>query len=205
MSSLYAQQTNLKSVFVSANIGVYDVANDQFGKVYNSNLVFMPGITLGIPISTRIYFYNKLSYFSKDGVPVNNIYALQNGNWVLTSESKGGTAKFKEWLINSGLLYNLFLTDEYTFGINGGITFVSINEEKEGPSGSYSSTGKGGGLLGIFGGILLERNFDNSPFSIVGEVQYNFSRRDILSFVGNYGGFNINLGCRFYFSDRRKQ
>ena len=212
ISSLYAQQTNLKSAFVTANLGVYDVAQSQFDQVYNSNIGFLPGISLGLPISTRTYFYCKASYFSKDGVPEAYELELQNGKSVIVSEGREGTAKFREWLFNAGLLYNIFLSEEYTLGINGGISFVNFYEEKEGPAGSYSVISTGGGFLGFFGGVSLERNFDSSPFSIVGEVQYNLSRGDIQSFVGalqsftsNYGGLDINLGGRFYFNERRTQ
>jgi len=204
ISSLYSQQTNLKSVFVSANLGVYDIARNQFDKEYNSNLFFLPGFTLGIPISTRTYLYGKASYLSKDGVPIWYSYAFQNGNMVLTSESREGTAKFRELIINAGLLYNIFLSEGYTLSINGGIVFVSVNEDKEGPEGSSAKI-KGSGIIGLFGGTSIERNFDNSPFSIVGEVQYNFSRGEVISLSGNYGGLNINLGGRFYFRERRKQ
>lgn len=204
ISSIYAQQTNFKSAFISANLGIYDVAQSQFDQVYNSNIGFMPGISLGLPISTRTYVYCKASYFSKEGVPVIYSYELQNGNFVLSSESREGTAKFREWLFNAGLLYNIFLSEEYTLGVNGGIVLASIYEDKEVPTDSYPLTSSGGGLLGVFGGVSLERNFDNSPFSIIGEIQYDFSRSDILSAAGNNGGLNVNIGGRFYFHERRK-
>ncbi|MGA7723178.1 MAG: hypothetical protein WCA84_18570 [Ignavibacteriaceae bacterium] len=85
----------------------------------------------------------------------------------------------------------------------GGIKFFSIKENTNTPSSSSSSLV--GGLIGVFGGISIERNFDNSQFSLVGEVQYNLSREDIVSVVGDYSGQNINIGGRFYFSDRREQ
>ena len=202
MSSLYAQQTELKSAFISANLGAYVVAQSQFDKVYDSNIGFMPGITLGLPLSIRTYIYGKASYFFKNGTPINYTYDLQNGNFVLVSESKEGTAKFREWLFNIGLLYNIFLSEEYTLGINGGLTLVSLYEEKK--NSSYSVTSKGGGLLGFFGGLIIERNFENSPFSAIGAISYNLSRGDIQSFAGNYGGLNVNLGVRYYFNDRKR-
>lgn len=205
VSSLYPQQTNSKSVFISLNLGIYDVSNNQFNKAYNSNIGFLPGITIGLPFSTRTYLYGKASYFSKDGVPVIYTYDFQNGKSIVTSESKGGTAKFREWIYNIGLLYNIFLSEEFTLGVNGGIVFANTHEEQEDPAISLSATSNSFGLMGLFGGCILERNFDNSPFSIIGELQYNFSRKDVTSIVGNNGGLNVNLGGRFYFGKHRRQ
>jgi hypothetical protein len=125
---------------------------------------------------------------------------LQNGNPVVIPEGRGGSATFREWLFNAGLLYNFILSNNNTLGINGGIVLVSVNEQTNGPAGSYSVTTKGGGFLGLFGGVILERKFENSPFSVFGEVQYNLSRNGIISGLGNDGGLNMNLGLRFYFA-----
>lgn len=205
ISSLYAQQTNPQSAFGSLNVGIYDIAQNQFDKTYNSNIGFLPGITVGLPILTQTYLYGKISYFTKNGVPENNELELQNGNPVVIPEDRGGTATFREWLFNAGLLYDFILSNNYTLGINGGIVFVSVNEEKNGPAGSYWAVTKGGGFLGLFGGVILERKFENSPFSLVGEVQYNLSRSGIISGLGNDGGLNINLGLRFYFVSLNNQ
>lgn len=202
-STQILNMTNSKSVFISANLGVYIVAQDQFDRVYDSNMGFMPSVEVGLPVSTRTYLYGKISYFLKRGVPIFYQYELQNGNFVLVSETKDGSASFKEWIFNAGLLYNIFLTEEYTLGINGGLTFVSLSEERNSTvfnSVKYS----GGGLLGFFGGLMVERNFNGSPFSLTCEIAYNLSRGDIKTFVGNYGGFNTNLGVRYYFKERRR-
>ncbi len=202
ISTIFSQQKSMKSPFISANLGIYNIAESNFEQVYSSKVGFLPGITVGLPLSSRSYLYGKVSYFAKDGVPVNYSYILQNGNLVLSSEGKGGSAKFREWLFNAGILYNFFLSEDFTLGINGGLVFVSLNEKKNGPANSYSVTSTGGGLLGFFGGVNLEKNFVNSPFSLIGEIQYNLSRGDLQSFAGNYGGLNINLGARFYFNER---
>ncbi len=203
ISTIFSQQESRKTPFISANLGIYNIAENNFDQVYNSKIGFLPGITVGLPLSSCTYLYGKVSYFAKDGVPVNYTYILQNGNLVLSYEGKGGSAKFSEWLFNAGILYNFFLSDDFTLGINGGVVFVSLNETKNGPANSYSITNTGGGWLGFFGGVNLEKNFVNSPFSLIAEIQYNLSRGDIQSFAGNYGGLNINLGGRFYFNARR--
>jgi hypothetical protein len=63
---IYAQQTNLKSVFISANLGIYDIAQNQFEKEYNSSIGFAPAISLGLPLSTFSIQVKKLERIFSD-------------------------------------------------------------------------------------------------------------------------------------------
>lgn len=202
----HAQDINVKSAFVSVNVGGFLIANNGFEKVYDSKLGFAPGISLGLPLSTHMYLCGKATYFFKNGVPVVSTYSysFQDSTWTKISERKEGTARFREWIFNAGLLYNFFLSKEYTLGINGGATLINLYENRESAN-SGSSTLTGGGLLGYFGGAVLERNFENSPFTAFAEVQYNFSRNAIKAFVGDYGGLNLTAGVRYYFKKQNKQ
>ncbi len=203
ISSLYAQQTSLRSPFVSANVGIYDIAADQFAEQYNSSIGFLPSVSAGLPITTRMYLYGKVSYFVKNGVPITYNYKIQNGKLVLVSETKeGGTAKFMEWIINSGLLYNVFLSKEYTLGINAGIMGAIVNENAKDQTGSLRYNG-GDVNAGLFLGAIIERNFDSIHFSLIGEAQYDFTNWKGTSSTARYGGLNISVGGRFYFHDRR--
>ena len=203
-SPVISQTTELRSAFVSANLGGFVALREGFSKVYDSNIGFAFGAGLGLPLSTRMYLYGKATYFSKTGVPVIYTYTYQNGNLVSVTETRDGTASFKQWIINGGLQYNVFLSEEYALPINGGVTYTRISEEQRSSSGSVSSSTDGTGILGFFAGVGLERNFQDSPFSLFSEIQYNYSRRDILTQVGNYGGWNLTLGFRYYFEYRRR-
>ena len=196
VSVLSPQQNNKRSLFISAQAGIYNIALSQFAQQYNSSIGFMPSVAVGIPIiSKSIHLYVKGSYFAKNGVSIAYTYAIQNGNWVPVAESKGGTAKFKEWIINAGILYNIFLSEKYTLGINGGMVWEIVNENKKGPG--FNESNYGDGQVGVFVEAILERRFTNSPFSLIGQAQYNFTTWKILS-DSNYGGFNISIGGRFY-------
>jgi hypothetical protein len=203
-SPAVSQTVEQRSAFVSANLGGFVALREDFSKVYDSNLGFAFGGGLGLPLSSRMYLYGKATYFFKTGVPVIYTYTYQDGNLVSITERRDGTASFKQWIINGGLQYNVFLSEDYTFPINGGITYTRISEEQRSSSGSLSSSIDGTGILGLFGGVGVERNFQDSPFSVFAETQYNYSRRDILTAVGNYGGWNLTLGVRYYFKDRRR-
>jgi hypothetical protein len=202
--NIFPQQENNKSIFISANMGVYDIKKEQFEEAYKSKIGFSPSISIGLPFSTKTYLYGKVSYFYKAGTPILYSYYFQNGTLISASEEKNGTAKFKEWIYNIGILYNIFLSEDYTLGINSGIVIASINEDKQWTGGS-SVTSTGMGLLGVFGGLIIERNIANSPISILGEIQYNYSRESLISSVGDYGGLSVDVGCRFYLSKHRKQ
>lgn len=199
---IYAQQHEVKSVFVSANLGIYNIADDNFSKVYDSNMGFAPAISLGLPLSTRTYIYAKASYFIKNGVPYTSTYSLVNGQFVLTSEKREGTATFRELILNTGLLTKIFLSLDYTLGLDGGLTFVSQIEKSSNPSGSLKTTISADGLIGFFGGVMIERNFGLSPFSLTGDIQYNLSIRSVLGLQNN-GGVKADIGLRYYFKERR--
>jgi hypothetical protein len=200
-----ALSQDLRSVFISANTGIFLTAHENFSKVYDSNTGIVFGGTLGLPLSTRTYLYGKATYFSKRGVPVIATFAIQNGTPILISETRSGTATFRQWIFDAGLQYNLFLTEMFTIGFNGGLAYSTLSEEQRSADGSFSSSTSGIGSFGFFAGAALEKNFRGVPLSIVLEPQYNYSRRDLVGIIGDYGGLNISLGIRFYFSDRRLQ
>jgi hypothetical protein len=203
---LFSQTANSNKAFFSLDIGGTITAREDFDQVYSSKFGISYGAGFGIPLSSKLYIYGKATYFSKTGVPIfyTLTYDTTSGEFVKTNERKEGSASYSQWFFNPGLQYNFILSDEYTFAINGGFTFTRTDEEQKGLDGS-TSIAKGSGLLGYFGGIALEKNFIDSPFSIFAEAQYNFSRQNILNVIGNYGGTNLALGIHYYFKDRRKQ
>jgi len=195
------QSAKISSPFVSVNVGGFITTHEDFSKVYDSNLGFVFGGGAGLPLEKNWCLYGKVTYFSKTGVPVIYSYNYQNWHIVSTNERKEGTATFKQWIINGGFQYNEFLSEDFTLGINGGITFAIISEQERNSSGSVLSSTDGTSAFGFFIGLALERNFQDSPISAFIEAQYNYAIHDILS--GNYGGVNLSLGLRYYFKDRK--
>jgi hypothetical protein len=200
-SCAIAQQSNTRSVFIGVNAGLFNIERENFDKTYNSSAGFCPSLTIGIPVSTRSYLYGKVSYFSKSGTPSTFTYAYVDNTPGVTEEIKSGSADFSEWLFNAGFMYNFFLSEDFTLAVNGGLSFVNLNEEIK--TSGYSVKNNGGGFLGGFGGISLEKNFTGSHFSAVAEIQYNAAKENISSFMGNYGGLNASVGARYYFKERR--
>jgi hypothetical protein len=87
--------------------------------------------------------------------------------------------------------------------IYGGVTYTRVSETLPIPGTGVSSSLHGSGALGMFGGLAIEKNFLESPFSIFAEAQHNFVRHDLIDQVGDYGGANLTLGIRYYFKERR--
>ena len=205
-SSAQSQEINYRSPFISANLGVFVSSLKDFDRVYDSNLGIAFGAGIGLPLSSRTYIYGKATYFVKTGVPVLYTYTYQNGTLVNVSQTKtDGTASFHQWIINGGLQYNFFLSENFALGLNGGLTYTKISETMTSVNTTVTSTLDASGLLGFFAGMGLERSFSESPFSVFAEAQYNFVQHDILAAAGNYGGANLTLGLRYYFREHRRQ
>lgn len=200
--TIYAQNEKIKSAYLSIHLGMFLTSIENFDKTYDSQLGFVYGLGVGLPLSSRSYLYGKATLFSKSGIPVIQTYNFVNGMPVLVSETREGTASYTQWIINGGFLYNLFLSKDWTIGLNGGITYSIVSEEQKNNSGMISSSVVGSLIFGFFIGGVLEKNFDKSPFSIFIEPQFNFMRIDVLTYVGNFGGLNLNLGVRYYFKER---
>jgi len=201
--STYAQSDNLRSPFISVHSGVFLTSIHDFDKTYDSQSGLVYGLGVGLPLSTRSYWYGKATLFTKSGTPVIKSYNFENGMPIIVSEKREGYASYTQWIINGGILYNFFLTPDWTLGLNGGITYSIVSEEQKNNSGTIGSSISGSGIFGFFLGGVLEKNFDKSPFSIFVEPQFNFMQSAILSNFKNYGGLNLNLGVRFYFKNRR--
>ena len=193
-----AKNESPKIQFISLTAGGYLINLENFDDVYNSKMIFVVGANIGIPISSKIGFYLKANYLQKSGTPLIKTYSFQNGNLIIINERREGNAKFSMLFFNFGLQYNFLNSNNFTVGANGGITWSRINETQEYQGGGYEINGKG--ILGFFAGGMLEKKFQGKPFSVFTEIQYNMSRQDLLGFVGDYGGFNFNLGFRYYFS-----
>jgi len=200
---IYSQDQNFKTAFLSVHSGIFLTSIEDFDKTYDSQFGLVYGLGAGLPLSTRLYIYGKATLFSKSGTPVIKTYNFVNGTPVLVSETREGSANFTQWIINGGFLYNFFLSQDWTLGINAGITYSRVSEEQKNNSGTISSSVDGSGIFGFFTGALIEKNFSESNFSVFIEPQFNYTRSDILKYVGNYGGLNINIGARYYFKERR--
>lgn len=202
--SNYSQSKVMDGFSVSLHSGVFRTSSENFDETYESPFGLVYGLGIGIPISSKSYLYGKATFFSKNGVPLRKTYEFIDGNPVLVSEVKEGSAEFRQWIINGGYQHNFLLGNDFVLGINGGITYTTISEEYKDDAEQIKYSMNGYGMFGFFIGSVLEKSFTNLPFTIFFEPQFNFSRNDIIGITKNYSGFNINIGCRYYLGERKQ-
>lgn len=203
VSLIPAQTGKMKSPFISFHSGMFVSSGKNFSKTYDSRTGIVFGAGLGLPFSSSTWLYGKATYFAKSGVPIISTYEYADGHWNLISEKKEGSAEFKQWLFNGGLLVKIFFNTDWTFGITGGVTYSTVKESQSNNDGSVGISYSNLSAFGLFIGGQIEKNFGSSPFSVFIEPQYNFLTTGLPFDNGSLGGLNFNAGIRFYFKERR--
>jgi|WetSurMetagenome_2_1015567.scaffolds.fasta_scaffold227073_1 hypothetical protein len=192
-----AQDSIDRKGFISVNSGIYLPSMINFNRIYDSHYTFINGISLGIPFTNEdVFFYCKVMYFQKSGTPI--IYHFNSSNGVSNIyTTQEGDVALQQLLVNIGIQYNFSfeLTNILTF--NGGFSLIKASEKiSNSPSNSES---KASGFAGYFLGTGYEKRIFNK-FGLFSEIQYNFDRLIFKTLDINYGGTNINIGIRYYFS-----
>lgn len=175
-----AQSPSHSRAFVSVGLGPYWTDRSGFAETYGSPTVLAGAGGFGLRVVPHLHLYGKVTYMAK--------------------KSLDETAQFKQWLMNAGLEYGLPLLDNITLALQGGVAYSVVSEEMNEADGSSSSL-RGSGFQGLFAGVGAERPFEGSSCSLFAEIEYNTSRTDVASLVGEYGGLNITLGIRYRFLD----
>ena len=198
-SSILSQENIKPLPYVTFHLGGFLKTEDNFEKVYDSNLGFAVGGDLGFPLSNSLYIIGNVTYFRKTGTPVFTTYTFNSDGTSSISKHREGDAKLSQWFFNLGLEY-LFRPSEFlSIGVNGGLAVTTFSERHTLASGdlSYSAAG---GLGRYFIGAGVEQKIENLPFDIVAEIQYNILKEEVLTSKLSYGGWNLALGIRKYLS-----
>ncbi len=201
-TTILPQGRMYRAVWFSAHSGFMLSSKNNIEDTYDSKAGFVYGIGAGLPVSGRTYIYGKATWFSLSGTPVVENWGYRDDEWTLLESHREGKAEYSQWLINAGMLVNLYRTENWAVGINGGLSWSSIEEKKSSVDGNITSGFEGSGVIGTFAGLTVERNIFDNRFTVFAEPQYNFTFETISGFVGNYGGLNMNIGIRFYIGER---
>ncbi|MCL4278684.1 MAG: hypothetical protein KJZ60_03220, partial [Ignavibacteriaceae bacterium] len=110
-------------------------------------------------------------------------------------------SSFSQLILNGGLLYNFLVTDDLVLGVIGGLTFMVVNQEARLRPGRVISSVENENIWGAFGGLIAEKNWDDSNFSTFAEAQYNFAKSDAEYRSGNMSAMNYTFGVRYYLTD----
>ena len=66
-----AQDSITRKAFISINSGLFMPSSSYFKESYQSHFAFINGLTLGIPVTNKgFFFYCKAMYFQKSGTPL---------------------------------------------------------------------------------------------------------------------------------------
>jgi hypothetical protein len=189
------------SVFISGLAGATKVSFS--GNESQNPFSFAFGGSFGVPVPfvENLFFYARTSYTSQS-----NFQSLFNSSYLtnnvqLSEQFAEVNSSFSQLILNGGLLYNFIVTDDLVLGINGGLTFMIINQEARLRTGRVISAIDNERIWGAFGGVIAEKRWDDSNFSTFAEAQYNYAESDAFYRPGALSAMNYTFGVRYYFTE----
>jgi len=188
------------SAFVSGMVGTAKIGLSDNGEQNPMSLAF--GGSFGIPIVKNLYLYTRSSYTSQSNFQSIFNTAYLNSSLSLPGEFAQVNSSFTQLLVNGGLLYNIRITEEFVLGLNGGLTFMILNQEAKLRTGQVISSIDNENIWGAFGGIIVEKAWEESDFTTFLEAQYNYAESDALYRSDALNAMNYTFGIRYYLSGR---
>jgi hypothetical protein len=167
-------------------------------------LSFVVGGSFGIPVPfvNNLYLYARTSYTSQSNFQSFYNTSYLNYSVQFSQEFVEVNSSFTQLILNGGLLYNFLVTDEFTLGVDGGMTFMVINQEARLRTGTIISNVDNESIWGAFGGVIGEKRWDDSNFSTFVEIQYNYAESDADYRPGSLSAMNYTFGVRYYLAGR---
>jgi hypothetical protein len=167
-------------------------------------LSFVVGGSIGIPVPIvkNLFLYARTSYTSQS-----NFQSFYNTSYLdysvqFSNEFVEVNSSFSQLILNGGLLYNFLVTDEFVLGVNGGLTFMVVNQEARLRTGTVISSVDNENIWGAFGGLIGEKRWEDSNFSTFLEIQYNYAESDAVYRPGALSAMNYTFGVRYYLAGR---
>jgi len=167
-------------------------------------LSFVVGGSFGIPVPIvkNLFLYARTSYTSQS-----NFQSFYNTSYLNQSAQLSDgfvevNSSFSQLILNGGLLYNFLITDDFVLGLNGGLTFMVVNQEAKLRTGTVISSVDNENIWGAFGGLIGEKRWEDSNFSTFLEVQYNYAESDAVYRPGALSAMNYTFGVRYYLAGR---
>jgi hypothetical protein len=167
-------------------------------------LSFVVGGSIGIPVPIveNLFLYARTSYTSQS-----NFQSFYNTSYLdysvqFSNEFVEVNSSFSQLILNGGLLYNFLVTDEFVLGVNGGLTFMVVNQEARLRTGTVISSVDNENIWGAFGGLIGEKRWEDSNFSTFLEIQYNYAESDAVYRPGALSAMNYTFGVRYYLAER---
>ena len=165
---------------------------------------FVVGGSIGIPVPfvKNLFLYARTSYTSQSNFQSYYNTSYLNYSVQFSNQFIEVNSSFSQLILNGGLLYNFLVTDEFVLGLNGGLTFMVVNQEARLRTGTVISNVDNENVWGAFGGIIGEKQWDKSNFSTYLEAQYNYAESDAVYRPGALSAMNYTFGVRYYLAGR---
>jgi hypothetical protein len=167
-------------------------------------LSFAFGGSIGVPVPLikNLFLYARTSYISQSNFQSFYNTSYLNSNVQLSDDFVEVNSSFSQLILNGGLLYNFLVSDDLVLGINGGLTYMVINQEARLRTGRVISSIENENIWGAFGGVIAEKRWDYSNFSTFAEAQYNYAESDAVYRPGALSAMNYTFGVRYYLASR---
>jgi hypothetical protein len=193
---------NSNSTFLGGMAGATKI--NFSGNDGQSPLSFVVGGSFGIPVPfvKNLFLYARTSYTSQSNFQSFYNTSYLNYSIQFSDEFVEVNSSFSQLILNGGLLYNFLITDEFVLGVNGGLTFMVVNQEAKLRTGTIISSVDNENIWGAFGGLIGEKRWDDSNFSTFLEVQYNYAKSDAIYRSGDLSAMNYTFGVRYYLAGR---
>jgi len=167
-------------------------------------LSFVVGGSIGIPVPIvkNLFLYARTSYTSQSNFQSFYNTSYLNYSVQFSDEFVEVNSSFSQLILNGGLLYNFLVTDEFVLGVNGGLTFMVVNQEARLRTGTVISSVDNENIWGAFGGLIGEKRLEDSNLPTFLEIQYNYAESDAVYRLGALSAMNYTFGVRYYLAGR---
>ena len=200
LAEISAQSTHKKSVFISGLVGAASMNNSGINERSSFALTF--GGSIGIPITRNLFLYSRGSYTSKSNFQSYYNTSYLTSQYQFSDQTALVNSSFSQLVVNSGLLYNFHLSQFFTIGLSGGVTFAILNQDAELVGGHVISKVEKESIWGGFGGLMAEKGWEDSNITTFAEAQYNYARSDAAYHSNALNRMNFTFGVRYYLDSR---
>ena len=199
-SVIIGQNFDKQSLYFSGNFGLYKSGDNSAVRNLGSQRIG-GGIGFGFRIVENLFFYSRAQYVAKSDFTgyYDNTYLETDLSLVSTIGT--ANASMSQFVLNSGLQYNIFLTKDLSVGFLGGVTYTMVDQEARSFSGVLLNRIANEWFYGYFGGATVEKRFKHSNLTVFAEGIYNYIDDQSIFFRDILSGMNFTIGGRYYLED----
>jgi hypothetical protein len=201
---LAAQVEREPRPFVSIHTGWFWAASKEFTELFENKPSRTYGGSVGYPVARQLVAFIRLTYLEASGTVGYPVYNYPRPPYYVPGVGK---SSIQMWILNPGVERSVPLFGHFDFAIDAG-PLVGFAKEVR-PTGGYAYGGVQSGeygdehdvtLVGVFGGLRIERRFEAIGLSLNMAGQHSHaSALGQKKFFTNYGGGMLMFALRYDF------